>query len=136
MDTSSLPGHLVLFDGICHFCNSTVQRIIRNDPSGKFYFIPLQSETGSKMLDKCRHKINADTIIFVKHNKCYTKSDAALLIAAEMKFPYPLLCFGFIVPRFLRNLIYDYIARNRYKWFGKSESCMVPDEKQKARFIG
>lgn len=133
---ASLPDHLVLFDGVCNFCNSTVQRIIRNDKKNVFYFASLQSDIGQKILDNFRLKTNAaDTIVYIRNGIVFTKSDAALQIAGRMKFPFPVLCLGFIVPRFLRNIIYDYIAKNRYKWFGKSENCVVPTEEQKKKFI-
>jgi len=134
---TSLPDHLILFDGVCNLCNSTVQRVIRNDSKNIFYFTSLQSEAGQKILDNFRLKTNTfNTFLYLRNGKLFTKSDAALQVAARMKFPYPLLCFGFCVPRFLRNFIYDYIAAHRYKWFGKMDSCPVPDEEQKKRFVG
>ena len=131
-----LPDHLILFDGVCNLCNATVQRVIRNERKNEFFFASLQSETGQKILDNFRLKTNAiNTFVYIRNGKAFIKSDAALQVAARLKFPYPLLCFGFIFPRFLRNYIYDYISVHRYQWFGKSDDCPVPAEEQRKKFI-
>ena len=127
---------IILFDGVCNLCNSSINFVIRNDKKGIFKFAPLQSNFGKKALKK--YNINTkdtDSIILVDEDKCYIKSSAALQIAKYLSGAYPLL-FGFmIVPKFMRNWVYDYIAENRYKWYGKTESCMIPTPELKDRFI-
>ncbi|MFT5248411.1 MAG: putative DCC family thiol-disulfide oxidoreductase YuxK [bacterium] len=127
---------VILFDGVCNLCNASVNFVIRNDKKGVFKFAPLQSDFGETTLKT--HRINSkdtDSIILIDDDKCYTKSSAALYIAKGLSGAYPLL-FGFIiVPKFMRNLVYDFVAKNRYKWYGKKESCMVPTPELKEKFI-
>lgn len=128
---------LILFDGICNLCNSSVQYVIKNDKDNLFLFAPLQSETGKKILEK--HNIdtsNTDSIIlYTSQHKLYFKSSAALKIASKLKFPNNLLAVFLIVPVFIRDRVYNYIAKNRYKWYGKRNDCMIPTEKIKAKFL-
>lgn len=129
-------NHIILFDGVCNFCNSTINRIIRNDKKNLFRFAPLQSRFGEKMLKHYNiDTAKTDSIVYIENGKAYIKSSAALRVARKMRGLYPLL-FGFIIiPPFLRNIVYDFIARNRYKWFGKKESCMVPTPEVRQKFI-
>lgn len=127
---------IILFDGVCNFCNSTVNRIIRNDKKDHFRFAALQSETGKKLLKK--FKIDpgtTDSIILIENDRVYLRSGATLRISKQLGGLYPLLYGFIIIPPFLRNAVYDLIAKNRYKWFGKKESCMVPEENVRAKFI-
>ena len=127
---------IILFDGVCNLCNGAINFIIKHDPSAQFKFASLQGETGQRLLKK--HQINSaetDSIVLVEGDTVSVKSSAALRIAKYLNKGYPLL-FGFmIVPKFIRNAIYDYIARNRYKWFGKKDSCMIPTPELKSRFL-
>lgn len=127
---------IVLFDGICNFCNSSINKIIRHDKKNRFKFAALQSETGKKLLEK--HSIDSsrtDSIILIENNVAYIKSTAILKISKHMSGLYP-LTYGFIIiPVFIRNAVYDFIARNRYKWWGKKDSCMIPTEEVKAKFL-
>jgi predicted DCC family thiol-disulfide oxidoreductase YuxK len=135
---SELPANksIVLFDGVCNFCDSSINRIIRHDKKDKFLFAPLQSEIGKKLAEQ--YSINTekiDSIILIENNNAYTKSSAILRISRHLNRLYPLM-FGFmIIPAFIRNAVYDLIARNRYKWFGKKDTCMIPTAEVRSKFI-
>ena len=135
---SELPNDtsIILFDGVCNFCNSSVNKIIKHDKKNKFKFAALQSETGKKLLEK--HSIDStkiDSIILIENDTAFIKSTAILKISKQMSGLYP-LAYGFIIiPTFIRNSVYDFIAKNRYKWFGKKDSCMIPTEEVKSKFI-
>lgn len=126
-------GHLIFFDGFCHMCNNTVQAIIRRDRKSKFYFAPIQSSFAQRIIGQ--QKLSGDTIIYITHKEIYLKSDAALHILKELGLPYSLLYFFKLVPKSARDGIYSWVAKNRYRWFGKMESCMIPTDAQKKRFI-
>ncbi|WP_407636380.1 thiol-disulfide oxidoreductase DCC family protein [Fictibacillus gelatini] len=127
---------IILFDGVCNLCSGIVQFIIKRDPDGKFLFAPLQSKVGKVLLEKFNlqdHPI--DSFVYVKKNEHYVKSTAALHVVKDLggcwKLLYPLI----IIPRSVRDKVYDWIAKNRYKWFGQKESCMVPDSSIIERFL-
>ncbi|MEL0649793.1 DCC1-like thiol-disulfide oxidoreductase family protein [Algibacter sp. TI.3.09] len=134
-----VPKHkkLILFDGVCNLCNSSVQYVIKRDKKEHFLFTALQSETGKQILDQ--YKIDTtkiDSILLYTPEKGIDyKSTAALKIAVSLGFPENLMAIFFIVPAFIRNWVYDFIAKNRYKWYGKKESCMIPTPKLKNRFL-
>ncbi len=133
---SELAYKVILFDGVCNLCNSSVNFVIRHDKKGVFKFAPLQSDFGEQALKK--YGINTkdtDSIILIDNNKYYIKSSAALHIAKHLSGAYPLLFCFMIVPKFIRNWVYDYVAKNRYKWYGKKESCMIPRPELKKKFI-
>ncbi|OAD92424.1 thiol-disulfide oxidoreductase [Aequorivita soesokkakensis] len=127
---------IILFDGVCNLCNGAVTYIIKRDKKNVFKFAALQSEIGQQLISKFNIDTSkVDSIILIDGEKHYTKSSAALHIAKQLSGAYPLL-FGFmIVPKFIRNSVYDYIAKNRYKWFGKKESCMIPTVELKSKFL-
>ena len=127
---------IILFDGICNFCNSSVNFIIDRDKNDYFRFASLQSEKGKDILD--RHGLdsnNLTTLILAEGGKYYIKSSAALRIAGRLKFPWNLSIIFLVLPPFLRNPIYDIIARNRYKWFGKRDACRIPTEAERNIFL-
>jgi predicted DCC family thiol-disulfide oxidoreductase YuxK len=127
---------LVLFDGLCNLCSASVQFILKRDPATNFHFASLQSEAGRQVLVKLgRDPSDLHTIVLVKGEKIFFKSDAALEIARGLSGLWPLLYVFKIVPRFIRNPVYDWIARHRYRWFGKRETCWLPSEKWKNRFL-
>lgn len=132
----SKPIKIILFDGVCNLCNGAVNFVIERDKKNVFKFAALQSEVGRELASKYEIDTAAlDSIILIDGDTHYEKSTAALRIARELSGGYPLL-YGFMVlPRFLRNAVYDYIAKNRYKWFGKKESCMIPTPELKSRFL-
>lgn len=127
---------IILFDGVCNLCNDSVTFVIRHDTKDVFRFAALQSTLGIAMTTK--HGIDTsktDSILLIDQDKMYVKSTAALKIAKHLSGGYPLL-FGFIiVPNFIRNWVYDIIAKNRYNWFGKKDSCMVPTAELKNKFL-
>lgn len=129
--------HLILFDGVCNLCNSSVQYIINHDKKNLFLFAPLQSHIGKQIIDL--HKIdcsNIDSIIlYHSSQRVYFKSTAVLKIAYLLSFPNNMFSIFLIVPVVIRNWVYDYIAKNRYKWYGKKMSCMIPTEELKDRFL-
>lgn len=133
---SDLPDNIILFDGVCNFCNSSVNKIIKHDKKNRFKFTALQSDVGKKILEK--HSIDPskiDSIILIENDVAYIKSTAILKISKHLNGIYS-LAYGFIIiPTFLRNFVYDFIAKNRYKWWGKKDSCMIPTAEVKSKFI-
>jgi predicted DCC family thiol-disulfide oxidoreductase YuxK len=127
---------IILFDGVCNLCNSSVNFVIRHDKKDHFLFAPLQSETGKKLLEKYAiDPSKTDSFILIENNKAFSRSSAALRLTKHLNRLYPLMYSLMIIPPFIRNGVYDYIAKNRYKWFGKKESCMIPTNEIKAKFI-
>jgi predicted DCC family thiol-disulfide oxidoreductase YuxK len=127
---------ILLFDGYCNFCNSTVNFILKHDHRDRFRFAALQSDTGKKLLlQHGIHPEKTDSVILIRDGKYYLRSAASLRIAMNLGPGWKLLGVFYIIPPFLRNAVYNLIARNRYKWFGKRESCRMPDEKEKHKFI-
>lgn len=127
---------VILFDGICNLCNGAVQKVIEKDEKNQFKFASLQSAFGQEFLkENTLNDQNLDSMILLDGDKFYTKSDAALRIGKELKGIYGLSGIFLIVPRFLRNWVYDIIAKNRYKWFGKQESCWLPSPELEAKFL-
>lgn len=128
---------LIVFDGVCNYCNSTVNRIIKNDIENQFKFTPLQSEFGKKLFEK--YSIDArimDSIVLFEGSQFYSKSEAIALIAKRLGGRYYILYLLLkITPLFISNACYDFFARNRYKWFGKKDICMLPTEDVKQKFI-
>ena len=127
---------LVLFDGVCHFCNNSVNFIIDRDPKKKFVFAPLQSDLAKNVLTRLGEDASViDTIILIQHNKLYKRSRAALEIAKQLNGLWPLCYVFMIVPGFIRDLVYKLIAKNRYKWFGQLEACRIPTPEMRERFL-
>ena len=137
MNAPAHAGHkVVLFDGVCNVCSASVQFIHKRDPQGHFKFAALQSDAGREILDGFGLRTDDfDTIVLVDGERHYTRSTAALRIARQLRGLWPLM-YGFIVvPRFLRDAVYNLIARNRYTWFGRKDECMVPTPELRARFL-
>ena len=128
---------LIVFDGICNLCNASVQLVIKNDKKNIFLFAPLQGQTAKDIISN----YNIDTskvdsiLLYIPEKGLFLKSTAALKIAYSLGFAWNLLSFFIIIPVFIRDWIYDLIAKNRYKWFGKKETCMVPTEELKSKFL-
>ena len=129
--------YIVIFDGVCNFCNGAVSFIIQRDPEETFAFTPMQSELAQELTQRFNvPDVGMDTLVLIKAGKCYVLSDAALEIAKELKGPWR-LCYAFkVVPRPIRDAAYKLFARNRYRLFGKKEACMVPTVEVKSRFVG
>ncbi|MBM7605449.1 putative DCC family thiol-disulfide oxidoreductase YuxK [Metabacillus crassostreae] len=131
-----IEGPILLFDGVCNLCNKTVQFIIRADKKELFKFTSLQSTTGQSLLTKVKLPTSHfDSIVMIEDGKVYTKSTAALKVCKKLGgiwlFLYPLM----LIPKPFRDGIYQLIAKNRYKWFGKSNDCMLPSPDIKKRFL-
>ncbi|WP_020526329.1 thiol-disulfide oxidoreductase DCC family protein [Flexithrix dorotheae] len=127
---------VILFDGVCNLCNSSVNFIIDRDPQAKFKFTSLQSEEGQEILNEFNLPTkDFDTIIYVENGKLYNKSSAALKIAKGLNGAWPLLYIFYFLPKFFRDFFYNIIAKNRYKWFGKEDACRIPTPELKSRFI-
>ena len=127
---------IILFDGVCNLCNSSVQKVIENDERNLFQFASLQSDFGQKFLRK--HNFSQDefnSMILIDGDRFYTQSDAALRIGKELKGIYKISGALLWIPKFIRNFVYEIIAKNRYKWFGKKESCWLPTPELKQKFI-
>lgn len=127
---------IILFDGVCNLCNSTVQTIIKNDTKSLFRFAPLQSEIGRQIInERGIDTENLDSVILIEPGVAYYhKSTAAIEIAKHLK-KYSWLRFFKPLPESFRDLVYDFIANNRYKWFGKKESCMIPTPELEDLFL-
>ena len=131
-----LSQPIILFDGVCNFCNGAVNFAIKRDKNKIFKFAPLQSEIGRTLIKQFNLPENdMRSFLLIENGKLYNKSTAALRVCRHLKGLWP-LCYGLmIVPAFIRNAAYDLIAKNRYKWFGQKEECMVPAPDVKARFL-
>lgn len=128
--------HIVLFDGVCNLCNGAVLFIIKRDKKDRFRFAALESDLGKELL--ARHNIDPgkiDSIVLISGDSAFAKAGAALRIAKYLTGLWPLLYSLIIIPKFIADAVYDFIARNRYKWFGKKESCMIPTPELKAKFL-
>lgn len=127
---------ILLFDGHCNLCHSSVQFVLKHEKNNELYFTSLQSPIGVEILT--HYSINPneiDSLVLIEKNKAYIKSSAALRVSKYLKGLYPICCSLLIIPSFIRNWVYDYIAKNRYKWFGKMDNCLVPDENLSKRFL-
>lgn len=127
---------IILFDGVCNLCSSSVQFVIKHDSQQKFKFASLQSDVAKTILhDFAAASTSFNSVILVEEGIVYYRSSAALRIAKRLSFPYNLLYAFIIIPPFIRNAVYDYIAKNRYQWFGKKEECWVPTPELRDRFV-
>jgi len=127
---------VILFDAVCNLCNSAVQYVIRHDAKAVFKFASLQSNVGQQLLQQ--HGLSQkqfNSFVLIENDKAYTKSTAALRVAKKLNGPVKISFVFIIVPYFIRDWVYEFIAANRYKWFGKQESCMVPSPNLKQRFL-
>ena len=129
---------LILFDGVCNLCNNSVLFVIKRDRKDKFLFAPLQSNVGKGIIKKFNidtEKTDSILLYNPKKESLTHKSTAALLVARQLGFPSNLLTIFLIVPTFIRNWVYNFVAKNRYKWYGKKESCIIPTPELKAKFL-
>ena len=139
MEISELPKDkkIILFDGVCNLCNWSVQFVIKHDKKDIFRFVSLQSELGQKIINHIGISTsNIDSGILYEPEKAYyIKSEVAFKILKEIGGIYQCLCIFSILPKSILNCIYDYTAKNRYKWFGKKESCMIPTSGLQSKFL-
>ena len=128
---------VLFFDGVCNLCNSSVQFIIRRDKKKVFLFASLQSDLGKEAMQNAQKQENStpDSVILYYNGKYFVRSDAALHVFKLLGGIWSLLFAGMVLPRFLRDGIYDFISRSRYKWFGKRNECMIPTPDLVDRFL-
>ena len=127
---------IILFDGICNLCDGAVKFVIKHDPENQFLFASLQSEAGQRLLKQYKLPVeNFNSFILIQDEKVYSKSTGALKVARQIKGVWSWLYIFIIIPSFIRDAVYAWIAQNRYKWFGKKEACMIPTPELKARFL-
>ena len=131
-----LTHSIILFDGVCNLCNGAVNFVVKRDTRNVFKFTPLQEKQGVLLLKT--HAVDTqklDSIVLIENEKVYVKSSAALRIARKMSNLWPLFFVLLIIPSFIRDGVYDFIAKNRYKWFGKKEQCMIPTPGLREKFL-
>ena len=128
---------IVLFDGHCNLCSGAVNFLLARDPRGVLRFAALQSPAGRRLLAEHGLPIpdEPDTMVLIEGDRVLVRSSAALAATKYLRFPWPLARVGFVVPRLLRDAIYRLVARNRYRWFGKTEQCRIPTPDLRARFL-
>jgi predicted DCC family thiol-disulfide oxidoreductase YuxK len=127
---------IILFDGVCNYCNSIVNFIIRQDKKKVFRFAALQSKAGQELLKQYQLPANKlDTFILIDGGRVYDRSNAALRMYGKLPWYWKWTQLLWVFPRFLRDGVYNWIAENRYKWFGKKEECMIPTEDIRSRFL-
>jgi predicted DCC family thiol-disulfide oxidoreductase YuxK len=132
----SSARYIVLFDGVCNLCNRSVQFILKKDRKKQFLFGSLQGETGQSLLKKFSLPVSEyNSFVLIEGEKVYTRSTAALRVARHLGRGWQLLYAGMIIPRFIRDGMYNWIANNRYRWFGKRDSCRLPTPEEKAQFL-
>lgn len=126
---------IIFFDGVCNLCNASVQFVIAHDNKDQFGFTAIQGELAKDVLPKFNvDQTQLNTVLLLEEGKLYTKSSAALRIAKKLDGAWPLLYGFIIIPKFIRDWFYNIIAKNRYKWWGKQESCWVPTPQLKSKF--
>lgn len=127
---------IIVFDGVCNWCNAWVNFIIHHDTHRKFKFGTLQSEHAQRILKELHFRTeDFATFLLLEHGRVFTKSTAALKIARHLSGLWPILYFCIVIPRPLRDVVYDLVARHRYKWMGKTETCRVPMSDERERFV-
>ncbi len=134
----SIKNHnnIILFDGVCNLCSAFLQFVYKFDHKGMYKFSWIQSEAGTDILEWLGMPTNDyKTIVYLEHEKAYLKSTAFLKIVRHLKYPWPLLQAGYVLPRFVRDWIYDVVAKYRYALFGKKEECLLPTGDLKSRFL-
>jgi predicted DCC family thiol-disulfide oxidoreductase YuxK len=125
---------VILFDGVCNLCNAWVQFVIRHDARGRFAFAPLQSERAAQLLSG-RNPGPVDSVVLVASEHVYVESTAALRIARRLDGPWSMGGALLLIPRPLRDAVYRLIARNRFRWFGRRDACMIPTDAIRSRFL-
>ena len=133
------PTTIILFDGVCNLCSGVVRFVIARDPHVRFRFAALQSDAARRACAEVGATppaaVDPDTIIVIVNGRALERSDAALAIASRLPFPWPMFGVFRILPRALRDWLYRFVAKNRYRWFGKSDTCMMPTPELRARFL-
>ena len=125
----------VLFDGVCNLCNGTVDFILKHDRKKQFRFASLQSKTGEKKMEEWNIEPEMDSVILISNNKIYFESEAVLGISKLLPFPWNVMVIFKVIPVKLRDKIYRWIAKNRYRWFGKRKKCRIPSPEERIYFL-
>lgn len=131
----SQSNPIILFDGVCNLCSTVVRWVIARDKRAVFRFASLQSDAGRAALAAAGGPELPDSVVLIQSGRVLVSSDAAIGIAAGLGFPWSLARAGLVVPRGVRDVMYRWVARNRYRWFGKQETCMVPTAALRERFL-
>src|SRR5690625_2682540 len=126
---------IILFDGVCNFCNWNVQFIIKRDPKKYFAFASLQSNFGQQVMSNYDIPVDEDSIILIEQNQFYSKSTAVLKICKHLTFPWKILYIFVFIPKPIRDYVYQIVSQNRYRWFGKRGQCSLPTSKIRKRFF-
>jgi predicted DCC family thiol-disulfide oxidoreductase YuxK len=127
---------IILFDGVCNFCDGAINFVLKQDKKDVFRFAPLQSQMGQNLLAQYQiPKKDFESFILIQDGKAYQKSTAAIKVLNQLPWYWKALQAFWIVPKFIRDGIYDFIAHNRYKWFGKKDVCMIPTPEMRSRFL-
>jgi predicted DCC family thiol-disulfide oxidoreductase YuxK len=126
---------LLLFDGVCNVCNATVLFVVDRDPHEHFQFASLQSELGARTLREYGLPMDLNTVVLIENGKAYVRSSAALRMARRLRWPWPLFYALMLIPRALRDVLYDAFASRRYALFGKSEQCRIPTPELRRRML-
>ncbi|MFK7934333.1 MAG: thiol-disulfide oxidoreductase DCC family protein [Saprospiraceae bacterium] len=135
LDLATYPHPILLYDGVCTFCNAAAQFILQRDPEGVIHYASLQSELGQNLLDHFQLSKDLDTVILIENNQTYDKTDVTIRIGQHLGGVYKIANLLRLFPKSMRNRVYDWIARNRYNWFGKKETCPIPTADVRARFL-
>lgn len=128
-------GGIILFDGVCNFCDSSVQFIIKYDQTAYFQFAAIQSDAGQTLIAQYEVPENIDSVMLIEHGKVYFESTAALKICRRLDSFWPVCYIFILIPPFIRNIIYRMFAKNRYRLFGRKEICLLPTPSQLKRFL-
>ena len=127
---------IILFDGVCNFCNAAINFVLKQDKKGVFRFAPLQSEAGQRLLKQYNlSTAEFDSFVLIDDGKIYKKSSASLRVMNKLPWYWKEAQLLRLIPTPFRDAIYDFIAKNRYKWFGKKEQCMIPTPEMRNRFL-
>jgi len=137
LDRNTVEQKIILFDGVCNLCNGSVIFVLEHEKDSTFRFASIQSEAGKELLGWCGLPSDySEAVIYIENGKVHSGSSAALKIGQELRFLWSVLAsVGLIVPRFIRDWVYDQIAKHRYRWFGRKDVCMIPNENLRARFL-
>ena len=139
-DAGFPAGDIILFDGVCNLCNASVRFILKRDHAAHYRFAALQSAVGQSLLAQAGMPSDYRESFLLLENSagrlhCHTRSAAALRVAGRLRFPWPVLGVLWIVPAVVRDAIYDWVGRNRYRWFGRRDACELPDPAWSGRFL-
>jgi predicted DCC family thiol-disulfide oxidoreductase YuxK len=127
---------VILFDGICNLCQGSVQFVLKHDKRRQFLFASLQSEIANALLATYLHDFpRPDSFVLIENGKMFLRSTAALRVCRKLNPPFPLLYSLIVIPAFIRDAVYDWVAKNRYRWFGKMKTCWIPTPELSARFL-